>query len=236
MRALSSLSRTPVRPSPPHRTGPVRVLVGGLKPRTVYWYRFIDSDGNGSRAGRTITAPEVEDVRTVRFAFVSCQSVNEGTQNAYRRMIWEDQRAAPENRLAFVLHLGISFTKSWNTPMKCRIATIARCSTSAAYPMLARSTTSMYRRPSMAIAWAHCSTLRDPDAARRARPLSLRLYRRESTVSACGKAGKAPSSTTASRNLHRRCASLPIKRGGNIFHHGYANRPEPGWISSMAHN
>ena len=83
-----------------------RILVGGLKPHTVYWYRFIDSDGNGSRVGRTITAPEVEDVRTVRFAFVSCQSVNEGTQNAYRRMIWEDQRAAPENRLAFVLHLG----------------------------------------------------------------------------------------------------------------------------------
>jgi alkaline phosphatase D len=83
-----------------------RVLVGGLKPCKVYWYRFVDADGNGSRVGRTITAPKVDDPNSVRFAFVSCQSVNEGTQNAYRRMIWEDRRAPPNERLAFVLHLG----------------------------------------------------------------------------------------------------------------------------------
>ena len=29
-----------------------RVLVAGLKPRTEYWYRFSDRDGNGSRVGR----------------------------------------------------------------------------------------------------------------------------------------------------------------------------------------
>ena len=34
-----------------------RVLVGGLKPARVYWYRFTDADGFGSRIGRTITAP-----------------------------------------------------------------------------------------------------------------------------------------------------------------------------------
>ena len=34
-----------------------RVLVGGLKPAQVYWYRFTDGEGNGSRVGRTITAP-----------------------------------------------------------------------------------------------------------------------------------------------------------------------------------
>src|SRR3954467_10143233 len=28
-----------------------RVLVGRLKPRHVYWYRFTDADGNGSRVG-----------------------------------------------------------------------------------------------------------------------------------------------------------------------------------------
>lgn len=83
-----------------------RVLVGGLKPDSVYWYRFTDRDGFGSRLGRTITAPRIDDPRTVRFAFVSCQSVNEGAQNAYRRMIWEDQRAPIERRLGFVLHLG----------------------------------------------------------------------------------------------------------------------------------
>ena len=83
-----------------------RVLVGGLKPARVYWYRFTDSQGNGSRIGRTITAPEHADARPVRFAFVSCQNVNDGAQNAYRRMIFEDKRAAEQDRLGFVLHLG----------------------------------------------------------------------------------------------------------------------------------
>ena len=83
-----------------------RVLAAGLKPARTYWYRFIDSEGNGSRLGRTITAPAHDDPRQVRFAFVSCQTVNEGKLNAYRRMIWEDERAAPEDRLGFVLHLG----------------------------------------------------------------------------------------------------------------------------------
>jgi alkaline phosphatase D len=83
-----------------------RALVGGLKPATVYWYRFTDETGAGSRVGRTVTAPRANDPRTVRFAFVSCQSVNEGAQNAFRRMIWEDERAAPDQRLGFVLHLG----------------------------------------------------------------------------------------------------------------------------------
>src|SRR4051812_22425308 len=83
-----------------------RVLVGGLKPAHVYWYRFTDADGNGSRIGRTITAPLDSDRRPVKFAFVSCQDVNEGKLNAYRRMIFVDERAAPEDQLGFVLHLG----------------------------------------------------------------------------------------------------------------------------------
>jgi alkaline phosphatase D len=83
-----------------------RALVGGLKPATVYWYRFTDEAGTGSRVGRTITAPRVDDLRTVRFAFVSCQSVNEGAQNAFRRMIWEDEHAPADRKLGFVLHLG----------------------------------------------------------------------------------------------------------------------------------
>src|SRR5690349_760492 len=55
-----------------------RVLVGRLKPAHVYWYRFTDAEGNGSRVGRTITAPAANDPRPVNFAFVSCQSLNEG--------------------------------------------------------------------------------------------------------------------------------------------------------------
>jgi alkaline phosphatase D len=83
-----------------------RVLVGGLKPAHVYWYRFTDGEGNGSRVGRTITAPAVDDARPVRFVFVSCQNANDGAQNAYRRMIFEDERAPEAERLGFVLHLG----------------------------------------------------------------------------------------------------------------------------------
>src|SRR5438105_7240369 len=83
-----------------------RVLVGGLKPARTYWYRFADADGNGSRIGRTITAPLPNDPRVVNFAFVSCQDVNEGTLNAYRRMIYEDERAPAAEQLDFVLHLG----------------------------------------------------------------------------------------------------------------------------------
>jgi alkaline phosphatase D len=83
-----------------------RVLVGGLEPAHTYWYRFTDADGNGSRVGRTITAPSPNDPRTVNFAFVSCQDVNEGKLNAYRRMIYEDERAPAAQQLDFVLHLG----------------------------------------------------------------------------------------------------------------------------------
>jgi alkaline phosphatase D len=83
-----------------------RVLAAGLKPRTVYWYRFTDEEGNGSRVGRTVTAPRPDDPGAVRFAFVSCQSVNEGAQNAFRRMVWEDRQAPADRRLDFVLHLG----------------------------------------------------------------------------------------------------------------------------------
>jgi alkaline phosphatase D len=83
-----------------------RVLVGGLKPRREYWYRFTDDQGAGSRIGRTVTAPAADDARPVRFTFVSCQNVNQGAQNAYRRMLFEDRAAPADQRLNFVLHLG----------------------------------------------------------------------------------------------------------------------------------
>ncbi|MFT3898543.1 MAG: alkaline phosphatase D family protein [Thermomonas sp.] len=83
-----------------------RVLVGDLRPAGEYWYRFVDEDGNGSRIGRTLTAPSPDDPRPARFAFVSCQDVCIGYLNGYRRMIYEDERAAPAERIGFVLHLG----------------------------------------------------------------------------------------------------------------------------------
>ena len=83
-----------------------RVLAAGLKPRTVYWYRFTDEHGFGSRTGRTITAPAENDNRPVSFAFVSCQNLQMGGSNAYRRMIWEDEQKPVADQLGFVLHLG----------------------------------------------------------------------------------------------------------------------------------
>jgi alkaline phosphatase D len=83
-----------------------RVLVGHLPAAGEYWYRFVDEDGNGSRIGRTLTAPNPDDPRPTRFAFVSCQDVCEGYLNAYRKMIFEDVRTAAEERIGFVLHLG----------------------------------------------------------------------------------------------------------------------------------
>jgi alkaline phosphatase D len=83
-----------------------RVLVGGLRPGQIYWYRFATESGEGSRVGRTRTAHPANDPRPVRFTFVSCQNVCEGAQNAYRRMIFEDEHAPAEEQLAFVLHLG----------------------------------------------------------------------------------------------------------------------------------
>jgi alkaline phosphatase D len=83
-----------------------RVLAGNLQPATVYWYRFTDETGQTSRVGRTITAPAENDPRPAKFAFISCQNANDGSQHAYRRMIFEDERAPEAERLGFVLHLG----------------------------------------------------------------------------------------------------------------------------------
>src|SRR5208283_31444 len=80
--AFTRIVATAVAPVSAASDWTCRVLVGGLKASRVYWYRFADSEGFGSRVGRTITAPEVDDARPVRFVFVSCQNANDGAQNA----------------------------------------------------------------------------------------------------------------------------------------------------------
>src|SRR3954466_5067597 len=40
-----------------------RVLVGPLWAARESWYRFVDDEGNGSRIGRTLTAPHPDDPR-----------------------------------------------------------------------------------------------------------------------------------------------------------------------------
>jgi alkaline phosphatase D len=83
-----------------------RFLATDLKPNREYWYRFVDDHGFASRVGRTLTAPSDDSNEPVRFTFVSCQCPNEGAMNAYRRMIFEDEARAKDQRLNFVLHLG----------------------------------------------------------------------------------------------------------------------------------
>jgi alkaline phosphatase D len=83
-----------------------RVLAGRLQPARVYWYRFSDAEGNGSRVGRTKTAPRPDADVTARFVFISCQNANQGAQNAYRRMMFEDEQLPADEQLDFVLHLG----------------------------------------------------------------------------------------------------------------------------------
>ncbi|MDQ2945082.1 MAG: alkaline phosphatase D family protein [Acidobacteriota bacterium] len=81
------------------------MLIDGLKPAREYWCRFTDSEGRGGRIGRTLTAPHDGDTRLVRVAFVFCQNAYVGAQNAYRRMIYEDERAPPQERSGSVLDL-----------------------------------------------------------------------------------------------------------------------------------
>jgi len=122
-----------------------RVLVGHLKPARVYWYRFADGEGNGSRVGRTITAPLANDPRPVNFAFVSCQSVNEGKLNGYRRMIFGmSARRPPINSVSFSTSV-ISFMRSSNIPTSCRRGTTAQSTKSAGFPMAAKPANSITR-------------------------------------------------------------------------------------------
>ena len=108
-------------------------------------YRFTDGEGNGSRVGRTITAPLANDPGPVNFAFVSCQSVNEGKLNGYRRMIFEDERAAPADQLGFVLHLGDFIYEVVDLPTSCRRRITARSTKSAGFPTAVKPAHSITR-------------------------------------------------------------------------------------------
>src|SRR5689334_14528409 len=79
-----------------------RFMAAGLKPATEYWYRITDADGNGSRVGRTITAPRERDSRAVHFTLVSCQDMTIAAPNGYRRMIYDRQQRPPAGQLRSV--------------------------------------------------------------------------------------------------------------------------------------
>jgi alkaline phosphatase D len=75
-----------------------KVTVDGLKPGTVYWYRFVAPDGSKSPIGRTKTLPEG---RANRFglAVFSCSNLPQGWFNAYGH-------AAQRKDLDLWLHVG----------------------------------------------------------------------------------------------------------------------------------
>ena len=91
----------------PEPTGPAACSSAGWSRRSVYWYRFIDEHGNGSRIGRTLHRAGRRTTRApVRFAFVSCQNVSAGRPERLSPHDLRGRAGAPEDQLGFVLHLG----------------------------------------------------------------------------------------------------------------------------------
>ena len=194
-----------------------RVLVGHLKPARVYWYRFTDGEGNGSRVGRTITAPLANDPRPVNFAFVSCQSLNEGKLNGYRRMIFEDERAAPADQLGFVLHLGdfiyevVEYPDEVTTRYDRTIYDVGRIpdggKASQQLPLPAHG-----RGLSRRLQGLPCRSR----SARRASALAVRLHLGQSRILLAGPA-EHPTGRGHRRNRARRSRSPPTRHGSNTF-------------------
>src|SRR5262245_45622826 len=79
----------------------VHVDVSGLEPARWYWYQFCVGQGINrieSPIGRTRTAPAANTPESLRFAFASCQKLEDGYFTAYRHMA--------EEELDLVVHLG----------------------------------------------------------------------------------------------------------------------------------
>ncbi|PVM90145.1 alkaline phosphatase D family protein [Caulobacter endophyticus] len=81
-----------------YRDWTAKVTVDGLKPGTVYWYRFVAPDGSKSPVGRTKTLP-VGPVSRFGLAVFSCSNLPYGYFNAYGH-------AAARRDLDLWLHTG----------------------------------------------------------------------------------------------------------------------------------
>lgn len=81
-----------------YRDWTVKVTINGLKPGTVYWYRFIAPDGSKSPVGRTKTLPE-GDIGRFRLGLFSCSNLPNGWFTAYGH-------AAARSDLDLWLHVG----------------------------------------------------------------------------------------------------------------------------------
>ncbi|GIJ72323.1 alkaline phosphatase D family protein [Virgisporangium ochraceum] len=85
---FTRLAASGTAPAAPRLGHSVHVEVGGLDPHRWYFYRFL-AGGEASETGRTRTAP-APGVRTVRFAFASCQNYQAGYYTAYPHLVAED--------------------------------------------------------------------------------------------------------------------------------------------------
>ncbi len=65
-----------------YRDWTAKITVDGLKPGTVYWYRFIAPNGERSPVGRTKTLPQGK-VDRFNLAVFSCSNLPQGLFNAY---------------------------------------------------------------------------------------------------------------------------------------------------------
>lgn len=95
----------------PLRVGPesdhtLRLIVDGLDPDSLYYYRFIAGFDASDPIGRTRTAPQPDADRSIRLAFGCCQNFEHGYFGAYRRLVDDDKTAPEDEQIDFVLHLG----------------------------------------------------------------------------------------------------------------------------------
>ena len=81
-----------------YRDWTAKVTVDGLKPGTVYWYRFVAPDGSKSPVGRTKTLP-LGDIDRFKLGVFSCSNLPVGWFNAYGH-------AAARPDLDLWLHVG----------------------------------------------------------------------------------------------------------------------------------
>lgn len=81
-----------------YRDWTAKIMVAGLEPGTIYWYRFIAPDGTKSPVGRTKTLP-VGNASRFGLALFSCSNLPFGWFNAYAH-------AAARDDLDLWLHVG----------------------------------------------------------------------------------------------------------------------------------
>ena len=191
------------------------MLVGGAEARARVLVSLHRRERRGSRIGRTLTAPADGDARTVRFAFVSCQNVCQGAQNAYRRMIFEDERAPAAERLGFVLHLGdFIYEMVWYPEDRPQGMYDRRLRDVVRYAHGEKI--SDFHIPTTSTTIARCIAPTCTIRICRMRARAGRSSRCGTTTSSRGSAGRDFRSSATRRGRRRRARSRRTRRGSNI--------------------